>query len=83
MLMVVREDYESHETFKKAREASEEASLIEVHELLYKTARAGDIQAMKFVLERRYKGMFGKDSRAIDDNEEFIRQKLKELKEQQ
>lgn len=82
MLMAVREDYEAHEAFKKAREASEEASLIEVHELLYKTAKSCDVQAMKFVLERRFKGMFGKEARAIDDNEDFIRQKLRELKEQ-
>jgi hypothetical protein len=79
LLMVVREDMEAHEQFKKAREAAEEVSLIRIHDQLYKTAESGDVPSMKFLLERRFKTLFGKDAKAIDDNEDWIKKETERL----
>ena len=81
ILLVVREDQPARERFNKLREAAEEASLTMVHEQIYRNARKGDVQSMKFVLERRAKNLFGKDAKGVDDNEEWIKQRTKELLE--
>lgn len=79
ILLVVRADPNARERFTSLREAAEEALLITVHDQMYKNARKGDVQSAKFVLERRAKNLFGKDAKGVDDNEEWIKKKTKEL----
>lgn len=62
ILFQVSQDQTAQDDFEKVRSAGESARLLLAEEKIFRLAGAGDTTALKFVLEKRLAGKFGKQT---------------------